>query len=36
MRLNSSDIAAMLLAGVMIYIATECVIWAITGNYIGR
>lgn len=32
MRLDRSDILSMLAAGVMIYVATECVIWAITGS----
>ena len=36
MRLNSGEVLAMLGAGVMIYIATEMIIWAITGSFIGR
>lgn len=36
MKLDRSDILSMLAAGVMLYIATEMVIWAITGSYIGK
>ena len=34
--LTKGEALAMLAAGVMIYIATEMVIWAITGSFIGR
>ena len=36
MRLTRDEILAMLAAAAMIYIATEVVIWAITGAYIGK
>ena len=36
MRLSKNDVFAMIGAGIMIYIATEMVIWAITGSYIGK
>ena len=32
---NGSDVLAMLGAGIMLVIATECVVWAITGGYVG-
>jgi hypothetical protein len=36
MRLTKDEVFAMLAAGAMLYIATEVVIWAITGAYIGK
>ena len=36
MRLTKDEFFAMLAAGAMLYIATEVVIWAITGAYIGK
>ena len=36
MRLTRDEILSMLAAAAMIYIATEVVIWAITGAYIGK
>ena len=36
MRLTRDEIIAMIMAGAMLYIATEFVIWAITGAYIGK
>lgn len=36
MRLTKDEIIAMLMAGAMLYIATETLIWAITGAYIGK
>ena len=36
MRLTKGEITAMLMAGAMLYIATEFIIWAITGAYIGK
>ena len=36
MRLTKDEIIAMLMAGAMLYVATEVVIWAITGAYIGK
>ena len=35
MKLTCSDIAAMVGAGVMVVIAMEMMVWAITGGYIG-
>ena len=36
MRLTKDEIIAMLMAGAMLYIATEFLIWALTGAYIGK
>ena len=36
MRLTKDEVFAMLAAGAMLYIATEVVIWALTGAYIGK
>ncbi len=34
-RVSKSDFMAMLLAGLMIVVAMEMLVWAITGGYIG-
>jgi len=31
--LNRRDVALMLATGILIVVATECLIWAITGEY---
>jgi len=36
LRMNRSDVAAVLALAVMIWIAIEALVWAVTGNYIGR
>ncbi len=36
MRFTRDELFAMVAAAAMIYIATEVVIWAITGAYIGK
>ena len=36
MRFTRDELFAMVAAAAMIYIATEFVIWAITGAYIGK
>lgn len=36
MKLTTDEFLAMIGAGIMLYIATEVVVWAITGAYIGK
>jgi hypothetical protein len=35
MKLTFEDIAAMVGAGVMVVVAMEMMVWAITGGYVG-